>query len=164
MPTEPSASAGRPTSKRAKSSAGAAAPSLGRARRGTSATTTSTAPSTGDPSTAAATGQPSATPRSAAAGQQASSEASPGAGSVEAAVAADLARLKVKGADGIAATALILARRIDAGMSATAFSMCAGRLIEALDRLRELAPPDEETDDLDELSARRTARLRRAGT
>jgi len=74
-------------------------------------------------------------------------------------VRADLARLKVKGCDGLAATALILAQRIDAGMSATAFSMCAGRLIEALDRLRELAPPDEEQDELDELSTRRAARL-----
>lgn len=62
----------------------------------------------------------------------------------------------------LAATALALAREIDTpGNSATSKSMCARSLLDTLDELRELAPPPEMKDSLDELSARREAR--RAG-
>ena len=37
--------------------------------------------------------------------------------------------------------------------------MCAKALLETLDRLRQLAPPVEEVDGIDELRARRAARL-----
>lgn len=60
---------------------------------------------------------------------------------------------------GLAASALALAREIDAvGNSATSKSMCAKALREALDRLYELAPDEQETDGVDELSRRRKAR------
>ncbi len=60
----------------------------------------------------------------------------------------------------LAASALALAREIDAaGNSATSKSMCARELRETLDRLRALAPPVEAQDDLDELSSRREQRL-----
>lgn len=62
----------------------------------------------------------------------------------------------------LAATALALAREIDASdNSATSISMCAGQLRDTLDRLRELMPPKKETDGMDDLIARREAR--RAG-
>jgi hypothetical protein len=60
----------------------------------------------------------------------------------------------------LAASALAMARELDsAGNSATAKSMCARSLHDAMDRLRELIPPDEETDQLDDLAARRATRL-----
>lgn len=59
----------------------------------------------------------------------------------------------------LAASALALAGEMDADNSATSKSMCARALQDVLDRLRELAPPVEEGDDLDDLSARRAARL-----
>lgn len=43
--------------------------------------------------------------------------------------------------------------------SATSKSMCAGKLQEAMDRLRELMPPEETRNELDDLRARRQGRL-----
>lgn len=61
---------------------------------------------------------------------------------------------------GLAATAVEMARQLDNPRnSATAKSMCAGRLQEALDRLLELNPPATEDSPLDEIRARRAARL-----
>ena len=59
-----------------------------------------------------------------------------------------------------AATALTLAAEMDnPSTSATAKAMCAGRLYEALNRLRELTPPKEQGDGLDELAKRRQSRM-----
>src|SRR4051794_21630964 len=66
----------------------------------------------------------------------------------------DLAR------SGLAASALALAKELDnPENSATSKSMCARALTEQLDHLRELAPDEEKGDKLDDLSARRAARL-----
>jgi hypothetical protein len=63
----------------------------------------------------------------------------------------------------IAATALAMAREIDeAGNSATSKSMCAARLQEAMDRLRELAPAAQEANKVDELRAKRERRRAKA--
>lgn len=66
----------------------------------------------------------------------------------------------------LAMSVLAMAREIDdPDNSATSKSMCQARLQDALDRLHELIPPEEEGDALDELSARRADRLaRQAGT
>lgn len=62
----------------------------------------------------------------------------------------------------LAATALALAAQLDnPHTSATSKSMCAKALLDTLDQVRELCPPEEEPDEVDELAARRTAR--RAG-
>jgi hypothetical protein len=58
----------------------------------------------------------------------------------------------------LAATARQLAREMDGDNSATSKSMCAARLMEALDRLRALAPAKKEADRVDELSDRRAKR------
>ncbi len=59
----------------------------------------------------------------------------------------------------LAATALALAGQIDdPGNSATSKSMCARSLLDTLDQLRALAPPEQEDDSLDDLAARRAAR------
>lgn len=75
----------------------------------------------------------------------------------------DLARVDpTLAASGLAASALALARMIDnKENSATSRSMCARELRETLDRLRELAPPEEVEDGIDELNAR--ARLKLVG-
>jgi hypothetical protein len=66
------------------------------------------------------------------------------------------------GGSALAATALALARELDAtGNSATAKSNCARVLVETLDRLRQLAPAAEASDRLDDLATRRVTR--RAG-
>jgi hypothetical protein len=68
----------------------------------------------------------------------------------------DLAR------SGFAASALALAATLDDPKnSATSKSMCARSLLDALDRLRELAPDEEKKDGLDELVARRAKKLSR---
>lgn len=62
----------------------------------------------------------------------------------------------------LAATAMQLAYELEHPFnSATSKSMCAARLIETMERLRELAPEAEKEDKLDELSARRSARRER---
>lgn len=85
-------------------------------------------------------------------------------GVVRAAVERDLAELRrwaPKVADSaLAASALVLADELDdPGNSATSKSMCARALAEAMDRLRELAPPRQEETRLDQLAAKRAARL-----
>ncbi|MDQ3730302.1 MAG: hypothetical protein M3355_12025 [Actinomycetota bacterium] len=60
----------------------------------------------------------------------------------------------------LAASALMLADTLDNPRnSATSKSMCAKALLETMDRLRELAPDQQEADELDDLAARRAARL-----
>lgn len=68
-------------------------------------------------------------------------------------LAPDLAR------GSLAATALELARTLDGDSSATSKSMCARALIDVLDNLRELSPPQAALNALDELTAKRAARL-----
>lgn len=61
---------------------------------------------------------------------------------------------------GRAASALVLARELDEGRnSATSKSMCARALNETMDRLRELAPPIQVRDGVDDLNAAREKRL-----
>ena len=84
--------------------------------------------------------------------------------SVRAAVERDLkdiaSRDKGLARSGLAELALVLADMIDdRENSATSRSMCSRSLVEALDRLRELAPPVVEEDRLDELSRRREKRV-----
>lgn len=60
----------------------------------------------------------------------------------------------------LAAAAMTLGASLDDPRnSATSKSMCAKALLDILDRLRDLAPGDEEADELDELNARRAERL-----
>lgn len=120
--------------------------------------TTKTAAATKDRSTSGATGAPRAgtgsKSRSRAAGRR-------GSGEVEKAVLSDLKGLPAEmSKSGLAALALTLAREVDSpGNSATSKSMCARVLFDALERLRELAPVEEKADGLDDLVARRAARL-----
>lgn len=74
---------------------------------------------------------------------------------------ADLAK-RAPGLDGsaLAATATALAYELDHPFnSATSKSMCSKSLAEVFDRLRAIAPPEEKTDDLDELKLKRDQRL-----
>lgn len=66
------------------------------------------------------------------------------------------------GSAAIVASAFALARELDDKNSATSKSMCARALREAMDRLRELAPPKQRIDALDELSTRRSTRRAKA--
>jgi hypothetical protein len=84
--------------------------------------------------------------------------------SAVAAVERDLEAIAKRDSDlarsALAASALALAREMDnSGNSATSKSMCAKALLDTLNRIRELAPPPEEKDQLDELSRRRARRL-----
>lgn len=59
----------------------------------------------------------------------------------------------------LAAVALSMARELDNPYnSATSKSMCAGKLQDVMDRLRDLAPPQKKGDALDDLADRRKAR------
>lgn len=60
---------------------------------------------------------------------------------------------------GLAAVALAMAERIDLGRGSP--SECGKVVIDALARLRDLAPPKQEKSKLDDLTARRNARLAR---
>lgn len=62
------------------------------------------------------------------------------------------------GSEAYVASALALARELDAKNSATSKSMCARALREAMDRLRELAPPKPAADRLDEIAGQRAKR------
>lgn len=64
------------------------------------------------------------------------------------------------GSGALVASALALARELDVRNSATSKSMCARALREAMDRLRELAPPVLKRDAVDELAAARKVRRR----
>jgi predicted phage-related endonuclease len=85
------------------------------------------------------------------------------------AVKRDLRRLAERDPElansGTAAAALALAREIDeSDNSATSKSMCAKALQDILAQLRELAPTEEGRDGIDDLSAKRNARIaQRAG-
>lgn len=64
----------------------------------------------------------------------------------------------------LAATALALAYEIENPYnSATSKSMCSGQLRDTLNRLWEMVPPAEKKDGLDDLTARREARLSARG-
>ena len=64
------------------------------------------------------------------------------------------------GKSALAATAIALAYEIEHPYnSATSKSMCSREIRETIDRLRELAPEDEEADQLDSLAAQRAARI-----
>lgn len=54
----------------------------------------------------------------------------------------------------LAMTALALARELDKGNSATSKSMCAKALVDVMDRLLELAPPEQEKGELHDIRAR----------
>lgn len=58
----------------------------------------------------------------------------------------------------LAAASLELARQLDGNNSATSKAACAKALAENMDRLHEAAPPEEESDFVDELKAKREAR------
>ena len=78
--------------------------------------------------------------------------------SVRAAVEKELEFLGA-GGSALAETALVLAGELDSkGNSATSKSMCARALREVMDRVRELCPPVEKGDLVDELGSRRSAR------
>ena len=85
----------------------------------------------------------------------------PNPGRVLAGVESELAHLDERLArSGLAASALALAHELDIPNSATSKANCARALREALDRLRELAPPESPEDDpIDQLRARHTARV-----
>lgn len=141
----------------------AAASSSSRGRRGTSDTTTKTDAGTEGQSTPRATGPRRRTGRNAGAG----SPDAPATGDVTAAIVRDLKAIAKVDADlarsGLAASAVALARKIDdPGTSATAVSMCARSLLDTLDRIRDLMPDEEEGDGLDDLTARRAARVARS--
>jgi len=90
-------------------------------------------------------------------------------GPVVAAVKKDLAGIRRVDKDlaesGLAASALVLAAELDdRSNSATSKSMCAKALREAMDRLRELAPPTAQTTKIDDIRSRRAARLGRAAS
>jgi hypothetical protein len=84
---------------------------------------------------------------------------------VYAAVERDLAKWPADLADSaLAASALALASEMDEHNSATSKSMCAKALLETMDRLRSLAPANEEDDALDELRSRRESKFGSAST
>lgn len=88
------------------------------------------------------------------------------AGPVEKAVRSDLKRIEKLDPElargGLAASVVALAQEIDnADNSATSKSMCARALREALDRLLELAPPQENDDRIDDLQSRAAIKLAR---
>lgn len=78
--------------------------------------------------------------------------------SVERDLAAVGERDPVLAESGLAAAARQLAREMDGDNSATSKAMCAKALMEALDRLRELAPAAKAEDRIDELAGKRTKR------
>lgn len=60
----------------------------------------------------------------------------------------------------LAETARALAAELDdPSNSATSKSMCARALLDVLDQLKALLPPEKEGDALDDLSSRRAARI-----
>lgn len=87
-----------------------------------------------------------------------------GSGTVVDAVTADLRKIAVADPElarsALALSAVALAKELDnAENSATSKSMCAGRLLDTMDRLRELTPKAAEQDGLDDLKKARDARL-----
>jgi hypothetical protein len=88
----------------------------------------------------------------------------PRKGPVEAAVDRDLKAIGSRqGSHALAATARALARELDFfGNSAHSKALCAKALQDCLERLRELSPPKEKKDRVDELSSRRKKRVARS--
>lgn len=132
---------------------------------GTSDTTTATEVSTRGPSIPAAIAGQRRT-GSLNKGANANTDPSQGGGldlTVVGSVRRDLAEIAKRSPElassGFAATALALAREMDKDNSATSKSMCAKALVEALSLLRELSPPEQKRDGLDDLAARRAKRL-----
>jgi len=76
----------------------------------------------------------------------------------------EIAKVDKRLADsGLASLALAMAAEIDnTKNSATSKAMCAGRLHEAMERLRELTPERREADELDDLRAKREKRRAKA--
>ena len=114
-----------------------------------------------DRNTRAATGQRRST---ASSGSERSSAAAAVGSGVLAGVRSDINDLPDNLRHGaLAATAIRLAEALDDPVtSATARSMCARALVEIMGTLRDLCPPAQEADDLDDLAARRTARRARS--
>lgn len=84
-------------------------------------------------------------------------------GPVEEATRAELGRLPEKLAgSALAASAIGLAAGMDGQNSLTSKSMASKAHMEILTKLRELAPPEERKDGIDQLAQRRTARRARA--
>jgi hypothetical protein len=82
--------------------------------------------------------------------------------SVVEAVSRDLEQMGPLGSGALAASALALAAELDdPDNSATSKSMCAKALLDLMNRLRDLAPPQRERDAIDDLAERRARR--RAG-
>ena len=80
-------------------------------------------------------------------------------GPVLRAVEQDLKMMRAPATDALAATARALARELDSpGTKAADMAACSRALRETLDQLRELAPPQRETDGIDDLTVRRDRR------
>ena len=89
--------------------------------------------------------------------------AAPGKGKVEKALDKDLARLPEKLREGaLAASARMLAKRLDAGLSARDATTAARELRVTMDKLSQAAPIQKTEDVGDELQQRRQERLRAA--
>ena len=172
--TRSSEPVGPSKSSAAKSPAPAAASSSPRARRGTS-TTPTTAPTIAGPPTAGATGRPRRTKPPAGAGSQSKAGAR-GTGkalerkrpelSIDLVAEAVLRDFRAMfelapelASSGLAAAALSLARSVDDPDSTTSKAACARAMTEALKELRSLLPDKPEGDGLDDLAAKRAARL-----
>ena len=65
-------------------------------------------------------------------------------------------------ASSAAGLAVAMAREVESDAVASAKAACGRVLLEALERLRELVPVERERDVVDELAARRLARLEAA--
>jgi hypothetical protein len=90
----------------------------------------------------------------------------PGARTVEGALEQELSliakRAPALAVSTVAATARTLARELDNPKnSATSKSMCAKAMYDAIDRLYELAPAENEKDGVDDIAAQREARRAR---
>lgn len=130
---------------------------------GISDTTTSTGRAGRARSTPAATGRPRRTARNAEPEDEHSRTGGVLDLTVTGGIVRDLEDIASRSPElsrsGLAMTALALAREMDSESSATSKSMCATALVNVMGRLRELAPPDEKRDGLDDLASRRAARL-----
>jgi hypothetical protein len=84
--------------------------------------------------------------------------------SVVEAVQRDIEKLGPEVAEtGLAATALVLARRLDdPRTSSTSVSMCSKSLIDTMEKLHAAAPPKEVRDGITDIAAARAERRRRA--
>lgn len=150
-----SVSNGQRRSNVAKSAAGAAVDGSDQDLNGTSATTTETPPSTEAPNTSDATARRRRTKRNA---DDQDGAPSPTGGPVERAVRADLELIRhrdpVLAESALAASAIALAQGMDNPSSTTSLANCGKTLLDVLDRLRELCPPEEKSDGVEDLRSR----------